>query len=87
MTTIKAFLVFAIAITITSVANAQNRPAQKDTMQHKTTQAPKKLYTCPMHPGVVSDKPGKCPKCGMDLVEKKMPAGKKNKKDTAEMKM
>jgi len=29
----------------------------------------KKSYTCPMHPEVVSDKPGKCPKCGMDLVE------------------
>jgi len=28
-------------------------------------------YTCPMHPEVTSDKPGKCPKCGMDLVEKK----------------
>ena len=24
-------------------------------------------YTCPMHPEVTSDKPGKCPKCGMDL--------------------
>jgi RND family efflux transporter MFP subunit len=32
---------------------------------------PEKLYTCPMdwHADVVSDKPGKCPKCGMDLVE------------------
>jgi hypothetical protein len=28
-------------------------------------------YTCTMHPEVISDKPGKCPKCGMDLVEKK----------------
>ena len=28
-------------------------------------------YVCPMHPDVTSDKPGKCPKCGMDLVEKK----------------
>ena len=27
-------------------------------------------YTCPMHPEVHSDKPGKCPKCGMDLVKK-----------------
>ncbi|WP_410493617.1 multicopper oxidase domain-containing protein [Chryseobacterium sp.] len=32
-------------------------------MEHKT-------FTCPMHPEVVSDKPGKCPKCGMNLVAK-----------------
>jgi multidrug efflux pump subunit AcrA (membrane-fusion protein) len=30
--------------------------------------AAKQLYTCPMHPEVISDEPGKCPKCGMDLV-------------------
>ncbi|HTI90521.1 MAG TPA: heavy metal-binding domain-containing protein [Puia sp.] len=28
------------------------------------------VYTCKMHPEVTSDKPGKCPKCGMDLVKK-----------------
>ena len=28
-------------------------------------------YTCSMHPEVVQDKPGDCPKCGMKLVEKK----------------
>lgn len=26
-------------------------------------------YTCSMHPEVTSDKPGKCPKCGMELVK------------------
>ena len=26
-------------------------------------------YTCPMHPEVISDAPGKCPKCGMNLVK------------------
>ncbi|MDI5889556.1 heavy metal-binding domain-containing protein [Halomonas rhizosphaerae] len=25
-------------------------------------------YVCPMHPEVVEDEPGRCPKCGMDLV-------------------
>jgi hypothetical protein len=30
-----------------------------------------RTYTCPMHPEVTSDKPGKCPKCGMSLALKK----------------
>lgn len=47
-------------------------------MDHSKTQTPKpiakgqKTYICPMCPGVVSHKPGqKCPKCGMNLEEKK----------------
>jgi hypothetical protein len=32
--------------------------------------AAKDVYSCPMHPEVTSDKPGKCPKCNMDLVKK-----------------
>jgi Cu+-exporting ATPase len=28
---------------------------------------PKTQYTCPMHPEVVQDSPGSCPKCGMTL--------------------
>lgn len=31
-------------------------------------------YTCPMHPEIISDTPGSCPKCGMDLVPREMQA-------------
>ncbi len=31
-------------------------------------------YTCPMHPEIVQDKPGNCPKCGMNLVAVKAEA-------------
>lgn len=27
-----------------------------------------KEYSCPMHPEIVSNNPGKCSKCGMDLI-------------------
>ena len=31
-------------------------------------QEKKQKYTCPMHPEVITDHPGNCPKCGMKLV-------------------
>jgi hypothetical protein len=42
---------------------------QKKKDNHATHQSQEKdIYTCEMHPEVKSDKPGKCPKCGMALV-------------------
>jgi FtsP/CotA-like multicopper oxidase with cupredoxin domain len=32
------------------------------------------VYTCPMHPEVVSEEPGTCPKCGMKLLASAAPA-------------
>lgn len=38
-----------------------------DHTHYDKSSQPKK-YTCPMHPEVVQDRPGTCPKCGMTLV-------------------
>lgn len=37
----------------------------------KAAPAAKAAYTCPMHPDVEAPGPGRCPKCGMDLVPRK----------------
>lgn len=66
--------------TVASVVEDQNQPQDQNNQK----------YTCPMHPEVVQDKPGKCPKCGMDLVPMKSDNKKdsKDKKDSMEnMKM
>jgi Cu(I)/Ag(I) efflux system membrane fusion protein len=37
---------------------------------------PRTVYTCPMHPDVVCDAPGKCEECGgMEIERKEMPGG------------
>ncbi|HLB25196.1 MAG TPA: efflux RND transporter periplasmic adaptor subunit [Nitrospirota bacterium] len=36
------------------------------------TRGTKVIYTCPMHPQIVRDKPGDCPICGMSLVKKEV---------------
>lgn len=33
------------------------------------------IYTCPMHPEVVKNEPGRCPACGMELIPQKSPTG------------
>ncbi|MBU1298771.1 MAG: efflux RND transporter periplasmic adaptor subunit [Bacteroidetes bacterium] len=45
---------------------------KSDADEHGThsEQTAKEYYTCPMHPSVVSDRPGACPVCHMDLVKK-----------------
>jgi Cu2+-exporting ATPase len=38
-------------------------------------------YTCPMHPEIHEDEPGKCPKCKMDLVKKSQVEIKSDNRD------
>lgn len=65
----KELIVLLIAALSTFAAAAQTSksklsPAElKDTVQAK--------YTCSMDTDVISNKPGKCPKCGMELTKVK----------------
>jgi len=58
----KQIIILAVTILILSpTLFAQTKAGKKDTTTHIS------LYACPTHPGIVTDKPGKCPICGMDL--------------------
>lgn len=56
-------LLFSLACTAGTIGNTNLITAQ--TQKKQTAKA--KRYSCPMHPEVTSNKPGKCPKCGMTL--------------------
>ena len=57
----------------TTGVHAENTIRTNDTIQanqnnQEIVQVTSKVYTCPMHPEVLSEQPGNCPKCGMELV-------------------
>ncbi len=67
--TIAAVLAVAGLVAL-GVQAAVDQPAAADqpAAHSSATAQSDVLYQCPMHPEVISDKPGKCPKCGMELV-------------------
>ena len=74
-------LVFTCALTLAAVVQVAaidvNRPRRQNEQkqEHEHDQQKKQKYTCLMHPEIITDQPGNCPKCGMKLVpleEKKL---------------
>ncbi len=62
---ILAMLTLSALVFNTNQANGQNTNAADSTRQDSS------IYSCSMHPEIQSTFPAKCPKCGMDLVQKK----------------
>ncbi len=74
-------LVFTCALTLAAVVQVAaidvNRPRRQNEQkqEHEHDQQKKQKYTCLMHPEIITDQPGNCPKCAMKLVpleEKKL---------------
>jgi len=66
----KKLLILVFILTGATFSFAQT--AKPKTHGNHTDTTSKYIYTCTMHPEVMTDKPGKCPKCGMTLVKKKV---------------
>ena len=48
----------------------ERRRTNADPREEKGVRQMADTYSCPMHPDVKFDNPGKCPKCGMALEKK-----------------
>jgi rRNA maturation endonuclease Nob1 len=69
----KKVMLMAVAILFSAAtvfADHSTTSVSDTTKTKKVKPVAKVQYTCTMHPEVVMDKPGKCPKCGMTLVKK-----------------
>jgi hypothetical protein len=63
--------IMTLAILLAVNAGTFSQTKQDSTKTHKMKSSKTVKYTCTMHPEIVMDKPGKCPKCGMTLVKMK----------------
>ena len=68
-------LMFLAAIVFAACNNGSSSETTKDTSGTTVTKTDTSesmiasvKYTCTMHPEVISDTAGKCPKCGMEMV-------------------
>jgi Heavy metal binding domain len=71
---ISAIIASALVLSVTHTVIAQHSHGEHPPSAGTATsgaaseQEEKQKYTCPMHPEVITDHPGNCPKCGMKLV-------------------
>lgn len=72
----KAFIYLLISTSLLLACSDKKKNEQAG--HNHSTESPAIKYTCPMHPSVIQDGPGKCPICGMDLVPKSQSSANNN---------
>jgi CopA family copper-resistance protein len=65
-------------LSICPFMQAENEKDRSISKKLEILQTQPTTYTCPMHPEIHASKPGKCPKCGMDLIKEKAKSVKKS---------
>jgi len=65
----KVFYIILLAMALAPIFSACSNSGSKSPAT-ETKAKEQVVYVCPMHSEVTSDKPGKCPKCGMELEKK-----------------
>jgi Cu(I)/Ag(I) efflux system membrane fusion protein len=63
----------ALALLAGSFAFSACNSSAKPKASTEKPSGKKEVYSCEMNPEVISEKPGKCPKCGMELTKKMVP--------------
>lgn len=78
---VKILTISMLLIPLFFIACSSDDKNQTDSEQ-VTEQGETQLWTCGMHPEVILDEPGQCPKCGMNLVPVKQTDDKSAAADT-----
>ena len=67
-------LVLFLTVAVTGCQQGKDKSEQTESTEATDSTSNEQMaevqYTCTMHPEVLQNEPGKCPKCGMDLVKK-----------------
>jgi len=66
----KNILIILLSIATLVTPGCREKKIAEPEHDHAAEQKVADVYTCTMHPSVVSDKPGSCPICGMTLVKR-----------------
>ena len=76
----RSIFLIVVALVFGSFQNmfAQQEKDKQDTTLTVASDSTIIIFTCSMHPEIISDKSGTCPKCGMELV--KLEEGQKQSK-------
>ena len=81
---ITAAITFSLTFVLLKYTSSMPKQASSNTQADSEEDKEKIVYVSPMHPWIISDEPGQCPICGMDLVPKTANEADQNSSNTSE---